>query len=218
MRVLRVTGRGELHLRPDVTKVRLVLNGREWEYEDLLARAAKDTAALKEELGRLGFAAKDVRTTDFQASAEYESVYNKETGEHERRFSGYEYVHELKIEFPSDNGRLGKILYAMAHSAVAPEISFRYSILDKEAARNELLAKAVSDARAKARILAAAAGEQLGAIQSIDYSWGRIRWDISPISEMVCSEADVVGNSYNIEIEPDDVRLEDTVTVVWELA
>lgn len=218
MRTLRVTGRGELQLRPDLTKVSLALHGMEQEYEDALARVASETVALKEELGKIGFATGEVRTTDFQVSAEYISVHNKKTEEYERQFRGYRYSHDLKVEFPSDNARLGKILYSMAHSDLAPEIRFAYSVRDREAARNELLAKAVRDAQTKAEILAAAADERLGSLQSIDYSWGKIEWDVAPVRGMVYEAIESAEDSYDVGIEPDDIRLDDTVTVVWELA
>ena len=69
-------------------------------------------------------------------------------------------------------------------------------------------------------MLSGAAGLKLGAIQSMDYSWGEINMEIYPMSR----ELDVVdclaspAGSYDLDIEPDDIEVKDTVTVVWEIA
>ena len=49
-----------------------------------------------------------------------------------------------------------------------------YTIKDVEAAKNELLGKAVAESKKKAQVLTDAAGVKLGNIISIDYSWGEI--------------------------------------------
>ena len=57
-------------------------------------------------------------------------------------------------------------------------------------------------------------------IQSIDYSWGEIEFEVSPINRLMKSCTPVVAcadSSYELDIEPDDVEVNDTVTVVWEI-
>lgn len=41
-------------------------------------------------------------------------------------------MHRMELEFPADNKRLGKILYALAHCSVSPEISIEYTVADPE--------------------------------------------------------------------------------------
>ena len=53
----------------------------------------------------------------------------------------------MKVEFESDNNRLGKILYALTNCPVKPEFRISYTVKDPETAKNELLGKAVSDAK-----------------------------------------------------------------------
>ena len=94
---------------------------------------------------------------------------------------------------------------------------------DQEAARNELIGRAVIDAKEKAKVLANAAGVSLKDIQSIDYSWGRIDFDVRPMrGDMLAEEEDVCCASaipgYAMDIEPDDINISDTVTVIWEIA
>lgn len=133
---------------------------------------------------------------------------------------GYKYVHRMKIEFPADNERLGKMLYALAHCPASPEFSIEYTVADPEASKNELLGKAVKNSLKKASVLAEASDVKLGKIISIDYSWGEIDFVSKPLQEMSlrCCEPEVsYSASYDMDIEPDDIDITDTVTVVWAL-
>jgi uncharacterized protein YggE len=127
----------------------------------------------------------------------------------------------MKVEFDSDNKRLGRILYALANATtVQPEFRLSYTVKDKEASKNALLGKAVEDAKEKAAVLTQAAGVSLQEIQSIDYSWGEIDFDYSPMRGdmlMRLSEAECAPDGYDMDIEPDDVEVSDTVTVVWRI-
>ena len=92
---------------------------------------------------------------------------------------------------------------------------------DPEAAKNELLGKAVKDAKEKAAVITAAASVTLKDIQSIDYSSGEIEFEVSPMNRLmkVCAPVpDACEDAcYDMDIEPDDIDVADTVTVVWEI-
>ena len=157
----------------------------------------------------------------FNIDTEYES-YQARDKSWKRRFQGYKYVHRMKLEFPVDNQRLGKILYALAHCPLSPEFSIEYTVADPEQCKNELLGAAVKDSMKKASVLAAAAGVNLGQIVNIDYSWGEIDLVTKPMNEMrlmECSECEMSAPAaYDIDIEADDIDVTDTVTVVWEIS
>ena len=57
-------------------------------------------------------------------------------------------------------------------------------------------------------------------IQSIDYSWGQINFEIQPMSRMLMTEdcAAKGVDSYDMDIEPDDIQVSDAVTILWEIA
>ena len=127
----------------------------------------------------------------------------------------------MKVEFESDNQRLGKILYALAVCPLHPEFRLAYTVKDPEAVKNELLGKAVRDAVAKAGVLSDAAGVKLGEIQSMDYSWGKIDFEFKPMDEMPIPgsgmSACLKESTLDLDIEPDDIEVQDTVTVIWEI-
>ena len=148
MRTIRVTGKGQLRLKPDITRITMTLEGVYPEYGETLRHSSEDTEALKDVLSGFGFARSDLKTLNFSVDTEYESYREREV--YKQRFIGYRFQHMLKVEFSSDNERLGRILYALSNCAVSPEFRLSYTVSDPEAARNELLGKAVQDAKEKA--------------------------------------------------------------------
>ena len=216
---IRVTGRGMLKLKPDVTRVMITLTGCYKEYEETLRRSSEDTESLKDVLEKLGFDRTDLKTTNFNVQVKNESYQAKDHSWKER-FVGYEFYHSMKLEFDSDRERLGKILYALAHAEVQPELRLSYTVKDAEAAKNALLGAAVSDARAKAMVLAAASGVKLDGILRIDYSRSDPTFEVRPMAAgvyMAKNDGADMCRSYDMDIEPEDIEVEDVVTLVWRI-
>jgi len=221
MRTIRVTGKGQIKVHPDMTRLTMTLEGIYPEYAETLKRSSEDTEYLKGVLEPFGFNRADLKTLRFDVSTEFESY--KEKGVYKQRFIGYKFEHILKVEFDSDNARLGKVLYALANCALRPEFRLSYTVKDPEAAKNELLGKAVTDAREKAAVLTSAAGVALKDIQSIEYSWGEINFEYRPMNKGLLLEDAMCApcasmDSYDMDIEPDDIEVSNTVTVIWEVA
>ena len=215
MRTIRVTGRGQIRLHPDMTRIVMDLKGRYMDYGEALRHSAEDTEILRESLEGLGFDRADLKTLSFDVDTEYEYADEKR---YQRRFAGYEYHHKLKVEFESDNKRLGRVIYMLANGMVSPEFHIAYFVKDQEAAKNELLADAVADAKEKAAVLSRAAGVALKDIQTVDYSWGEVRFESRMMECLPMADcASGSGNSYDMDIEPDDIDASDTVTVIWEI-
>ena len=218
MRTIRVTGKGQIKVKPDTTRITMTITGLYKEYGETLRRSSEDTEVLKDILTGFGFERSDLKTLSFSVDTEYES-YRDRNNDYRQKFVGYRFNHILKVEFESDNDRLGKILYALANCKVKPEFRISYTVRDPEVKKNLLLGKAVADAKEKASVLTQAASVSLKDIQSIDYSWGEINFEYSPMRGdmlMECCEAPM-AKSYNLDIEPDDIDVSDTVTVIWEI-
>ena len=218
MRTIRVTGKGQIKVRPDMTQITMSLEGLYKDYNETLRLSSQDTETLKDILSGFGFERSDLKTLNFSVDTEYES-YKDRDGSYKQRFTGYRYRHMLKVEFDSDNERLGKILYALANGNVRPEFRISYTVKDPEATKNTLLGKAVKDAREKASVLTEAAGIGLKDIQSIDYSWGEIDFEYRPMDGGILAERCMAEPTaaYSLDIEPDNIEVSDTVTVVWEI-
>lgn len=202
-----------------MTRITMTLEGLYPEYSDALRHSSEDTDELKEVLSKLGFARGELKTLSFSVDAEYEGYQEKNV--YKQRFAGYRFRHMLKVEFDSDNDRLGKALYALANCAVSPELRISYTVKDQEAAKNALLCKAVTDAREKAAVLTQASGTVLKDIQTIDYSFGEISFEVQPMARnMMMKEAKAAAfdsAGYDMNINPDDIEISDSVTVIWEI-
>ena len=72
-RFIKVTGKGTLRVKPDMTRIAVTLEGCYQVYEEALEHSSKDTEILKDILGRFGFAKEDVKTLSFQVNTKYES-------------------------------------------------------------------------------------------------------------------------------------------------
>ncbi len=214
-RTLRVTGKGSIKLAPDAARLTMTVRGTEKDYARALERSASQTEALKDALAPLGFGRDELRTLSFSVDMRYES-WRDENGEYRQRFAGYEYTHSLKLEFDRDNALLGRTLHALAEGSVEAEFRISYFLRDAEAAKNALLAEAVSDAKAKAAVLAKASGVKLGAICLIDYSWGNLNLEVMPVPRMMNVAAKAEA-SFDMDINPEDIEASDQVTVVWEI-
>ena len=218
MRTIKITGKGEVSMTPDVCRLIITISGIDKTYNKAVEMSSKDTNVLRETIEALGFDRKDLRTKSFSIDARYGSVKDAD-GNYETVFRGYEYTHVQSLEFPADNKVLGDVLSAMMDSGVGPTFRITYTVSDPESFRQEMMRKAVADAKAKAELLADAAGVVLKGIESINYSWSSYEFTWEPMyDDLAMSEGFVMNKSLSMDIEPEDIRKSDTVTIVWEIA
>lgn len=215
MRTIRVTGNGSVSAKPDITCLEITFEGVYKDYEETVRQSAEKTKLLREAIEKSGLPGEDLKTKDFSIDSEYES-YRDHNDDYKRRFIGYKFYHRTEIQFPNDNKLLGRILYELSVCSVKVEFSIDYTVKDKDAVKREVLKRAVENSRLKAEIMTTAAGVKLGEVQSIDYSWGEIEIKTSPV-DMFEIGSRKMESSYDIDIEPDDIDVNDTVTIIWEI-
>lgn len=60
---------------------------------------------------------------------------------------------------------------------------------------------------------------ELKVIQSVDYPWVEINYEYSPMLGTILPErCDApLAKSYNLDIEPNNIDVANTVTIVWEI-
>lgn len=217
-RTIKVTGKGNISVKPDMIRLVITQSNVQKEYEKAVSESAEMKGKLTESLEEIGFSKERLKTLYFNIDTEHES-YETKSGSWRTRFAGYKYTHRMKLEFPSDNHILGKVLGVLSACAGQPEFSIQYTISDPESAKNELLAKAVADSKEKAKVLADAAGVKLGDIQCIDYSWGEIDFVSRPVNTLMLREASKCSiiDAVDLDIEADDINVTDTVTIIWTI-
>jgi len=219
-RTIKVTGKGKISVKPDMVRLVITLSNVAPIYEVAITESAERKDQLSGALSHLGFEGDALKTLFFNVNTQYES-YQDQDMSWKQRLVGYQYTHRMKLEFPSDSVLLGKALMAVAHCPGQPEFSIQYTVADLEKAKNELLAKAVADSKEKAVVLCQAAGVQLKNIMSIDYSWGEIDFVTKPVNEMMLCDYNAKAmrsvESIDLDIDPDEIEVTDTVTIVWEI-
>ena len=94
MRTIRVTGKGNLKVKPDTTRLMITLNGVYPEYAETINRSTADTEALRELLVEVGFKSSAMKTLSFDVDTEFEN-YRDENNDYKRRFIGYKFTHTL---------------------------------------------------------------------------------------------------------------------------
>lgn len=225
MKELRVTGKGKVSVKPDLIRIRMEIEETEPDYESAVKTSSDATTEVKEALGKLGFEKSDIKTLLYDVQTVYES-YQTNDRSWRKRFVGYKYNHKMKFEFPADNEKLGQVLFAIAHCNTTPEFNIEYTVADPEAAKDELLKNAIEDSMHKAYVLANVAGAKLDEIISINYSWGEIDFVTRPFEEIRsnalydCEEdccMEVLPSGYGMDVEADDIKVTDTVTVTWSM-
>ena len=216
-RNIRVSGKGKLSVRPDTICLAIEAEGVFPDYEKTIKESADQTKVLRKSLEKSGLSGKELKTKHFSIQSEYES-YRDKNDDYKRRFVGYKFEHHTEIKFPNDNEQLGRTLYELSHCPVEVEFSICYTVSNPEDVRNELLRKAVKDSKVKAEILAESAGVNLGEIKRIDYSWGELQIVSRPIDKFMAEPMLLEPRaSYDIDIEANNIDVDDTVTIEWEL-
>ena len=217
-RTIKVTGKSNVKASPDYTRISLTLSDTLKEYDDCLAKSLEDMNIIVECIKRLGFERNELKTSSFEIVRKMQS-YRDGHDNWKQRFIGYEYTENINFTFKNDNERLGKILYALAHLSIIPEIRVSYFCSDVEGIKNQLLELAIQDAKKKAELLTSASGVKLCEILDIDYSWINVTLesDNMRFCEPMALEDCCAKGAYDVDFEPDDISTSDSVRITFRI-
>jgi len=214
-REIIVKGIGKTTVTPDIIILNINFEALEIDYDKSMERGAEMLNSLREAVISAGHDGKELKTTNFNINTKYESYRVKD--DYKQRFIGYRCSHGLRLEFDIDMKKLGITLGAIAKCQAKPNFNINFSVKDQNAVSEKLLESAIENAKMKAEILTKSAGVKLGAIQKIVYSWRDVHFysssnvDMDSCSDMICTASAME------EIEPEDINVNDTVTVVWAI-
>ncbi len=216
-KTITVKGVGSVSVKPDYVVISMKLESLDKNYGKAMEMASENIEELTKDLVNAGFDKEDIKTTDFNIHADYESVKQRDDSYREV-FRGYKVRHSLKISFDFSSERLGEALSAIADSLANPRLSVEFTVKNPTAVNEEILRAAAANARRKAEILCDGSGVKLGDLITIDYDWTEIGFR----SKMTISENfGLLSHSMpnrQIHFQPDDIDASDTATFVWEIA
>lgn len=215
-KTISVQGRGGIHVEPDVTRIELSLISLHDTYDEVYSQAKRDIEKLQQIMAEVSLPKSQPKTIrldiDKKTVAEYDKYHNYK-GE---KFLGFQLTHIVKIDLGMDNVILNTIIRSIGRHLKQAEINIGYTVKDARPAQLRMLERAVKDAKAKAEIMAAAAGCKLGDCLSIEYGskelhiYSQARTIHEPTEACCCTPE-------SLDVTPDDLEASDTVDVVWAL-
>src|SRR5438094_4012648 len=201
---LSVSGTGRVELTPDravfSVGVQTMAPTVAAALQENSARASAIIAALK----RLGAADREIRTSQV-------SIYpqQEQPGGRAPKIVGYQVSNGITV-VREDPSAVGKFLQAAVDAGANTISGVSFTVSDPTRGRDTALQAAVADARAKAEVLARAAGRTLGRVISIAEGGG-VRPPVPMAYEMKAMR------TAEVPVEPGSEERSFTVSVVFEL-
>lgn len=164
-RTLSVDGTGTAYLTPDIASVYLGVHTEKLTAAEAVEENNAQTQTVIKALTDAGVDAKDIRTTNFSIwpMDKYDPSTGTPTGEKTYSVDNTVYVTVRDLD------SLGDLLDTVIQAGANTVQSIQFDVADKDTALATARTDAVKDAAAKANELAAAAGVELGELQSVSY-------------------------------------------------
>jgi uncharacterized protein YggE len=215
-RTITVTGRGAIHVVPDVTRLEVSIDSHFKSYQDAYDQAKENFAQIVKILEYNNKPGKLAKTIRMDISDHNESVKDSLGHHMYYKKDGYDLDQRFKIDLGIDNVLVNHIVRGVGKFIKDAQINIGYTVQDPRPHQLKMLERAVKDAWEKATIMASALGCKLVEVSSINYSHEDIH--IYSQARNIHSAAEAkVSTAESLEITPEDLAISDDVTVEWIL-
>ena len=162
---LNVTGQASISVQPERTIVIYSINETRDSYDEAISLMTERIDALTKSLTKIGFEKEEIKTANFNIRQ------NRKYRQGEPKGEEYVASQTLEIRFDHSTKRLLEVLNKTASDESAPSVSIAFGMSDEQEkkVKNQLMQRAVADARAKAEVIASATGYQIKGIKEINY-------------------------------------------------
>jgi uncharacterized protein len=206
--MITVTGDGMVNALPDMATVSIGVTT-----EADTAREALDTnntnlAAALAQLKAAGIEDRDIQTTGLSLNPRYD--YNRTKSDGTAQMTGFIATNGVTVRV-RDVAQVGAVLDAVVTDGANTLGGIVFGLQDPDPRMDEARKDAVTDARRKAELYAAAAGVKLGAIQSISEQGGYSSPIPMPMQERAFKDAAV-------PVAAGELGVTASVTIVWLIA
>lgn len=205
-----VNGTSKVYVTPDMTELNIHVSSLKMDIAEATKAIGDQTQKYLKILKDLGFKETDVKTTNFSASKN--RIY-RASGPVD---SGYVVSQNLTVKFAYNQVTLQAI--AARFSGVKDPVDFNigFYISDqlREKTEAELQGKAVADARKKATNLSAAAGVKMTTVKAIVYG-NDVSAPVYYKDQRMFAMTEMAADGANLSFSPQEMELQETVTVVW---
>ncbi len=216
MKTIKVTGEGTAKLRPDLAIGSLDFAAAYATKEACTKRAKYDLISVYKTLESCGLDPETLKTKSFNISPFKEDYKDPKTGETKRRLVGYKYYQTLEFSFENNNELITKVMDTCSTLKMDSDLKLHFTFSDKKKGTEMALKDAINDAYHKANFICENTNQTLGEIVNILYGaesecYGMSRMD--GFYECGCD----LGGAEILELNPNDIKFEDRVVVVFEI-
>ena len=203
LRTISVTGTGTVESAPDMATLMIGVTTQGTTAAEALAANSKATEAVIARLTASGIAARDMQTSNLSINPNW-TGYDSSTP----TISGYVASNMLTVRVRALD-TTGAVLDAAVADGANTLNGMTFGLADPEPAYNEARKEAVADARAKAELLAMAAGVKLGPVVSSS--------DAGAMTDPAPMYRDAVAAS-PVPVQGGELGLIANVAVSWQIA
>ena len=164
-RVIQVSGSGVVSLAADTASIQIGVETRSDNVKDAQQENANLMAAVLEAIKKAGIEEKDIMTSQFNVYGGYD--YGVDVLGRETRTPYYQVDNNVTVTI-HDLTLVGAVLDAAMEAGANTTYGISFSSTQANEAYQKALTRAVEDAMTKAKVLAAAAGVNLGPLLRID--------------------------------------------------
>jgi|SRR6056297_3181543 len=212
-KTLKVTGKGKVEATPDIIILLFDVVSYEWEYEDAIKNLNKKVEKLREIAASFNIDRKKLITIDFQVNRL--SSWDSDLKEH--IFNGFRASHPIELELPLDNQFINNIIIRIINEIEGLEFRIRFGVKNPEKHEQLLIENAIHQAKKNAEIIAKSAGIKLGDIVDINYSFSEVYFRSDEMDYQL-NESCSMAEAPMPDVNPDDIKLTETITIVWEIS
>ena len=216
-KLITVTGKGRIHVIPDITRLELTLESLHDTYDEAYVQAKSNTDKLGIVMTEVSLDTTLPKTIRLDIEKKVRSEYDKYGHYKNEKFIGFQLDHKVKIDLGMDNVLLNKVVKLIGNHLKQAEINIGYTVKDPRPSQLKMLERAVKDAKEKATIMAKACDCKLGLVKDINYSVQELHI-YSQARQIHGAEEAACCNEESLDITPDDLVVSDDVTVVWYLS
>lgn len=213
---ISVTGKGGIHVVPDVTRLETVIGGWFKSYDEAYKQAKANSSWLVKILEYNKKSGKLAKTIRFDISEHHQNEYDEDDNYIGQIQNGYDLNQCVKIDLGIDNQLVNNIVRGIGKFIKGAQVNIGYAVQDPRPYQLKMIARAVKDAREKAQTMAEALECTVGKVVSVRYRNNDIKV-YSQARNIHSNQEAMSSTPDSLNITPDDLVMNDTVDVVFEL-
>jgi uncharacterized protein len=204
LRTISVSGSGQASLTPDVAYIFIGVQTENKDASEAVSANSTRANRIMDALRRSGIAARDIRTSNF-------SIYPQTQYDNQGRPTGeITYIVNNTVNVTvRDINRVGSVLDSAVEAGANSINGIQFDVIDRTAATSQARQAAVANARAVAEEVAAAAGVQLGEVQTINVHGGGYS---VPVYGRAAQDA-----AESIPVSPGEMTISVEVSIVYAI-